>query len=138
MRKLIVLLSFVGAAFLSVESILAQGTGTIHGNVTDPSGLAVPHAKVKATLVARGLVRNTETDERGRPITDNNFLVLFNAHHEEIPFTLPQLAGGPRWLVVLDTAYEEGLAWDGMYKAGSAYPLQGRSLALLQQQRVSP
>jgi glycogen operon protein len=86
-------------------------------------------------LAGEGL---TETDERGRPITDNNFLVLFNAHHEEIPFTLPQLAGGPRWLVVLDTAYEEGLAWDGMYKAGSAYPLQGRSLALLQQQRVSP
>ncbi|WP_333839358.1 glycogen debranching protein GlgX [Pelomicrobium sp.] len=86
-------------------------------------------------LAGEGL---TETDERGRPITDNNFLVLFNAHHEEIPFTLPQLAGGPRWLVVLDTAYEEGLAWDGMYMAGSAYPLQGRSLALLQQQRISP
>jgi isoamylase len=80
----------------------------------------------------------TETDERGRPITDSNFLLLFNAHHEEIPLTLPQLAGGPRWLVVLDTAHEEGLAWDGVYMAGTSYPLQGRSLALLQQQKVSP
>jgi glycogen operon protein len=86
-------------------------------------------------LAGEGL---TETDERGRPITDSNFLVLFNAHHEEIPFSLPQLAGGPRWLVVLDTAYEEGLAWDGVYMAGASYPLQGRSLALLQQQKVSP
>ena len=86
-------------------------------------------------LAGEGL---TETDERGRPITDANFLVLFNAHHEEIPFTLPRLAGGSRWLSVLDTAYEEGLAWDGVYMAGTAYPLQGRSLALLQQQTVSP
>lgn len=86
-------------------------------------------------LAGEGL---TETDERGRPITDANFLVLFNAHHEEIPFTLPRLAGGPRWLSVLDTAYEEGLAWDGVYMAGTAYPLQGRSLVLLQQQTVSP
>ncbi|TXF11985.1 glycogen debranching protein GlgX [Pelomicrobium methylotrophicum] len=86
-------------------------------------------------LAGEGL---TETDERGRPITDANFLVLFNAHHEEIPFTLPRLAGGSRWLSVLDTAYEEGLAWDGVYMAGTPYPLQGRSLALLQQQTVSP
>ncbi len=81
-------------------------------------------------LAGEGL---TETDARGRPITDSNFLVLFNAHHEEIPFSLPQLAGGLRWLVVLDTTNEEEPISEQEYKAGASYPLQGRSLVLLQQ-----
>ena len=29
-----------------------------------------------------------ETDARGRPVRDDNFLLLFNAHHEAMPFTL--------------------------------------------------
>ncbi len=81
-------------------------------------------------LAGEGL---TETDARGRPITDSNFLVLFNAHHEEIPFSLPQLAGGLRWLVVLDTTNEEEPISEQEYMAGASYPLQGRSLVLLQQ-----
>lgn len=78
-----------------------------------------------------------ETDERGRPVTDASFLLLFNAHYEEIPFALPQLAGSSRWRALLDTAYEEGLTPDGEFTAGRSYPLQGRSLALLQQEPAS-
>ncbi len=74
----------------------------------------------------------TETDERGRPLRDHNFLVLFNAHHETIPFKLPDYPGS-RWLTLLDTALEEGLVTHGTYDAGVEYDLQGRSLALLQQ-----
>jgi len=78
----------------------------------------------------------TETDERGRPIADRNFLVLFNAHHEEVAFTLPNHAVGLRWLMVLDTAHEHGLARGGVFDGGSAYALKGRSLALLQEQKT--
>ena len=86
-------------------------------------------------LAGEGL---TETDERGRRLVDRDFLVLFNAHHEEVPFTLPQFAADSRWLLVLDTSFEEGLARGGVLDAQSIYPLQGRSLALLQRQRNAP
>ena len=78
----------------------------------------------------------TETDERGRAITDRNFLVLFNAHHQELAFKLPDHDAGMRWLAVMDTTHEEGLARGGVFEGGSAYPLKGRSLALLQEQKT--
>jgi len=72
-----------------------------------------------------------EIDRRGHRITDNNFLVLLSSHHEEIPFTLPAPRPGTAWQVLVDTAYEQGLAMDGRYPGTARYPLQGRSLALL-------
>lgn len=74
----------------------------------------------------------TETDGRGHPLRDRNFLVLFNAHHETFPFTLPDY-DGCRWQVLLDTAFEDGLDMDGTFYAGTEYGLKGRSLALQQQ-----
>ena len=77
----------------------------------------------------------TETDERGRPVRDRNFLVLFNAHHEALPFKLPDY-GGAKWRALLDTAFEDGLATGGMFDAGAQYDIKGRSLVLLQQGRA--
>ncbi|MHB8667474.1 MAG: glycogen debranching protein GlgX, partial [Burkholderiales bacterium] len=74
----------------------------------------------------------SETDERGRPVRDVNFLVLYNAHHEPVPFKLPD-DGGTRWHALLDTAFEDGLAQDGFFDGGARYGLQGRCIALLQQ-----
>ena len=51
--------------FLAAAAALAQGDGTIHGTVTDPSGLPVPKAKVTATLEERGTTRQTESDGEG-------------------------------------------------------------------------
>ncbi len=78
----------------------------------------------------------SETDQRGRPLSDSTFLMLFNAHHEELAFKLPNHEAGMRWLVVMDMTHEEGLARNGAFDAGGDYPLKGRSLALLQQQRI--
>ena len=78
----------------------------------------------------------TEVDQRGRRVSDGTFLMLFNAHHDELAFTLPRREAGMRWLVVMDTTHEEGLARNGAFEAGSIYPLKGRSQALLQQQRT--
>jgi glycogen operon protein len=75
----------------------------------------------------------SETDARGQPVTDRSFIVLFNAHHEQIAFRLPEQAGPLRWFTLLDTARADGLAGSGTFPAGAAYPLQGRSLALLVQ-----
>ncbi|MGH9456232.1 MAG: glycogen debranching protein GlgX [Thermoanaerobaculia bacterium] len=44
------------------------------------------------------------SDERGERILDDDFYVLFNAHHEPITFRLPSEHWGKRWEKVLDTS----------------------------------
>ena len=44
-----------------------------------------------------------ELDEDGRPVRDDSFLLLFNAHHEPLTFTLPPASFGRRWEIVIDT-----------------------------------
>ncbi|MFN6961981.1 MAG: glycogen debranching enzyme, partial [Rhodocyclaceae bacterium] len=78
-----------------------------------------------------------DVDRHGRRIHDDNFLLLFNAHVERIDFRLPRLCDDCLWQVILDTYFQEGLAPDGIYHCGDAYPLEGRTLALLSQQPVS-
>ncbi|MFB3922044.1 MAG: glycogen debranching protein GlgX [Terriglobia bacterium] len=45
-----------------------------------------------------------EWDERGRPLTDSLFLVLFNAHFEAIEFTLPSALSSGKWHLRFDTS----------------------------------
>jgi len=73
-----------------------------------------------------------EHDERGRPITDDDFLVLLNAHHEELPFRIPAIEGIHEWQLVLDTNLEAGfVAEDRRYRARDACPLAARAVAVL-------
>jgi glycogen operon protein len=65
-----------------------------------------------------------DLDERGQRIVGDTLLVLFNAHHELISFTLPE----EPWELVLDTAEGET---EQFTPGAKAYPLQGRSLAVL-------
>lgn len=51
--------------FLFHVHALAQGTGTIHGQVSDPSGLPVAGAHVTATLEDRGTTRTVNTNSEG-------------------------------------------------------------------------
>jgi glycogen operon protein len=44
-----------------------------------------------------------DPDPRGEKVTDDSFLVLFNAHYEDLPFTVPDRGWGDHWVVVLDT-----------------------------------
>ena len=76
-----------------------------------------------------------ETDERGRKLSDENFLVLLNAHHEDVAFTLPAFASGARWTAWMDTSREDGLRPADTYDAGTAYPLQARSMVVLMERR---
>jgi isoamylase len=70
-------------------------------------------------------------DSEGRPEIDDDFLMLFNAHHEKIPFTIPEGPSDTRWEAIVDTGYASGLRSDGFFKPGDEYPLTARSMAVL-------
>jgi hypothetical protein len=55
------------ALLLAISSVLwaADPTGTIAGNVSDPSGAAIAGAKIAATNINTGLTRNTTTGTNG-------------------------------------------------------------------------
>jgi isoamylase len=76
-----------------------------------------------------------ELDEKARLIQDENFLLMMNAHHEEIPFLLPRVASGMLWIVLIDTSCQIERGANPPYEAGATYRLQARSLALLVQRR---
>jgi isoamylase len=72
-----------------------------------------------------------EVDERGQRIHDDNFLLLMNAHHEQIPFVLPALPSNSGWIAILDTSCQTTNGSSNFFTANASYPLQARSLALL-------
>jgi isoamylase len=76
-----------------------------------------------------------EPDERGERVKDSSFLLLFNAHHEELEFTVPPLPYGEIWKSELDTAMP--LYSDRpRLKAGAVTLVEGRSLLVVR--RVLP
>ncbi|MBX5483053.1 MAG: glycogen debranching protein GlgX [Myxococcaceae bacterium] len=69
-------------------------------------------------------------DERGNRIVGDTLLVLMNAHHEAMSFTLPAVEWGRDWEVVVDTADVSG-ATRPSTPAGGKIELVGRSLVIL-------
>lgn len=82
-----------------------------------------------------------ETDEKGRPLMDDTVLILLNAHHEPLNFTLPAHKRGVRWQSVLDTSWNHGHRREVIVlKGGEQYALSARTIAVLKlrnQQRPS-
>ena len=71
-----------------------------------------------------------ETDDRGKALRDASYLVLFNAHHDRIDFTLPPGVG---WRTEIDTASDTGEPAQDRMAPEATYPLEGRSLVVLRQ-----
>ncbi len=70
-------------------------------------------------------------DAEGKPVHDDTFMVLFNAHHEPMKFKLAGKAG-MAWQLILDTREESGfLQAPSPHAAGTELELQDRSLCVL-------
>ena len=67
----------------------------------------------------------------GREEMDDTFLVLLNAYHETIPYTLPPATLGRSWEVVIDTFEVKQDEIAVQWAAGIKFPLKPRSLAVL-------
>src|SRR3569832_2989947 len=60
-----------------------------------------------------------ERDQIGRPVEDDDYLLLLNAHHEKVPFTLPgSVAKGP-WHVVIDNS-QPPMSMHGHWQQGKS------------------
>jgi glycogen operon protein len=77
-----------------------------------------------------------EVDDRGQPVKDDDFLVLMNAHHEAVPFTLPAASKGSNWIALVDTSCEPAGRPRCRHETEGVYPLEGRSMVVLVARRA--
>jgi len=74
----------------------------------------------------------SEPDDRGEPIRDSSFLLLFNASGQDLAFTIPPTRYGARWAKELDTAVPLNLAEPASpAKPGDAVVVSSRSVQVL-------
>jgi glycogen operon protein len=73
-----------------------------------------------------------ETDDKGRTIVDDTLLILINAHHASLTFTLPAHRRFVRWQPILDTSCAIGSERTvARFKGGDRYDVDARSIVML-------
>jgi len=70
-------------------------------------------------------------DQRGEPVTDDTFLMLLNAWHEPIDFTLPSTEWAEAWVPIVDTSTAQSTEGEVQLKAGEELAVEGRTFVLL-------
>jgi isoamylase len=89
------------------------------------------HAHARSLGVYLSGAGLNEIDRTGQRVHDDDFLVLFNAHHEDVAFVLPAFDTAP-WHALLDTGLEQDHPDLRVnFAAGQSYTVRGRALALL-------
>jgi glycogen operon protein len=68
-------------------------------------------------------------DERGQRVTDDSFVLCFNAHFEPIQFTLPPKEFGASWNRVIYTGSDGA---EGPVEAGATVPVDARAVLVLE------
>jgi isoamylase len=71
-----------------------------------------------------------EPNARGERVTDDSFLLCFNAHDEPLDFVIPDQGYAEKWSAALDTADPHGHT-ELVAAAGETISLQARSLLVL-------
>ena len=73
-----------------------------------------------------------DLDPRGQRVTDDSFILCFNAHHEPIDFTLPPREFGSAWQPVIYTV--DGAVMEGSrpVAAGAKLTVEARAVIVLQ------
>jgi len=77
-----------------------------------------------------------DLDDRGQRVTDDSFVMFFNAHHEPIEFVLPAEQFGAAWVTEIDTA----AASDDeapTHGAGAKVSVDARSVVVLRSEALS-
>ncbi|MEP7159586.1 MAG: glycogen debranching protein GlgX [Dermatophilaceae bacterium] len=81
-------------------------------------------------------------DELGRRVVDDDFILMFNAHNDEVEFTIPEPREWTtrRWRVAVNTALPTGLpdSDSDLLAPGEAVAVAGRSVLVLQGTQAPP
>jgi isoamylase len=72
-----------------------------------------------------------EPDAMGRRITDDHFLLMFNAHNDAIDFRVPPVAYGTHWAVRLDTTQAKVDPTGEIWEAGTTHAVAAHSMVVL-------
>jgi isoamylase len=105
----------------------------------DPAGTEMgqeqwqdPSARCFGALLD-GRAQPTGVRQRG---SDRTLLIIVNAHHDVVNFTLPEVPGGVGWRLLVDTNQLEPVAKrEPAFEIEHAYTVTGRSLLLLELDR---
>jgi isoamylase len=73
-------------------------------------------------------------DSEGRPVIDDNFYLIFNAHEEGLDYRLPGPPYGDSWQLILDTS-QTGELDHSQFKPNEPIHVEDRSVVLLQNKR---
>lgn len=68
---------------------------------------------------------------KGEHVIDDNFYIIFNAHHEPLIFKLPEKKYGMKWIKVIDTTDGSINESDTTYLAEEEVTVESRSIILL-------
>jgi len=77
-----------------------------------------------------------EPDDRGERVIGDSFLLLFNAHHEDIDFVLPDGDYGGLWSLALDTAMPELDPEVITIQAGKSVTVTARSIIVMRREDI--
>ncbi|MER3499060.1 MAG: hypothetical protein C4308_10725 [Chitinophagaceae bacterium] len=69
----------------------------------------------------------------GEPVVDDSFYIIFNAHHDKLPFKLPGKKYGAKWIKVLDSFAGKANEELQTCKASEVVEVEGRSVLLFRQ-----
>jgi glycogen operon protein len=72
-----------------------------------------------------------DLDNRGQRVTDDSFMLFFNAHYEPIEFTMPPSEFGASWEPVVDTSDPVRIVGAKPIDAAEPVTLDGRSVLVL-------
>ncbi|MDA8034949.1 MAG: glycogen debranching protein GlgX, partial [Actinomycetota bacterium] len=108
-----------------------------------PDGMEMTDADWQVSFAKSvGMFLNGEelpsTTRLGEPASDDSLFVILNAYWDALSWVLPDGRFADEWTLVLDTALDQPFPEPTAavaYAAGAAYPLQGRSVALLRRSR---
>ena len=125
---------FRRADFLTGEERLARGAPDVWWFRADGRKMAQRNWRDNNALTLGVFLNGSEIPtltERGAPVIDDTFLILFNAWDGSVDFTLPAVSFGRRWELELSSADHAAEAGSETYRARAVVPVEGRSLMLL-------
>ena len=75
--------------------------------------------------------QTNQLDAEGKVITDDDFLIVFNAHHSGMMFRVPQINGERKWQIEIDTAKPDPAKRPPLVEAGKQMKVTERSMRVL-------